>query len=294
MKKILFATDFSNNAERAFEYALNLARNHGSVITILHVFYIPISLDFPHTVDPLEMQKQIIKDSEKKMSHLLQKHTGSDEIMSFDFLVLENESIVKGILEGIEKSGSEILVVGNKGGSKVKEILVGSTTKALLDQSPVPVLAVPESIRHFELKKVLFASDFQRGDLRALNLCIKLLAPFDPEVHIVHVNHSFEVGNQELIQYFKSQVNDLIHYPSLKFEILYSDNIAQSLIHFIDQNSIDLLVMLEKSRNGIWDFLFHPDLVKKMELQSPIPLLSFSEAYTQEPNTKERQTIKTK
>jgi len=283
MKKILFATDFSSNAERAFEYALNLARNHGSVITMLHIFYIPISLDFPHTVDPLEMEKQVIRSSEKKLTELLQKHTGSDEILSFNFMVLENKSIVNGILEGIEKSGAEILVVGNKGGSKIKEILVGSITKALLDQSPVPVLAVPENIRHFELKKVLFASDFQKGDLRALNLCINLLAPFNPEVHIVHVNHAFEVGNQELIQYFKSQVNDLISYPSLNFEILYSDKIPQSLIHFIEQNSIDLLVMLEKSRQGIWDFLFHPDLVKKMELQSPIPLLSFSEAYIQKP-----------
>lgn len=286
MKKILFATDFSINAERAFEYALNLARNHGSIITMLHVFYIPISLDFPHTVDPLEMKKQIIKDSEKKLTQLLQKYTGSDEIMSFDFLVLENKSIVNGILEGIKKRGAEILVIGNNGVSKVKDILVGSTTKALLDKSSVPVLSVPENIRHFELKKVLFASDFQKGDLRALNLCIQLLAPFKPDVRIVHVNHSFEVGNQELIQYFKSQVYDLIQYPSLKFEILYSDNIAQSLVHFIDQNSIDLLVMLEKSRHGIWDFLFHPDLVKKMEFQSQIPVLSFSEAYLSNPLTK--------
>lgn len=279
MKKILFATDFSKNAERAFEYALNFARNHGSEITMLHIFDIPTSWDFPLTEDPLEMKKQEIRSSEKKLANLVQKYTGSDEVLTFDYLVLENMSVVKGILEGIEKSNAEILVVGNKGASKLKEILVGSTTKALLDQSPIPVFAVPEEIRHFQLKKVLFASDFQKGDLRALKLCVQLLKPFHPEIHVVHISHIDEVGNEEFIDYFKNQVHDLIQYSAIQFELLYGENRVQSLIEYIQQNSIDLLVMLEKGRKGIGEFLFHPDLVKKMEFQSHVPVLSYSEAY---------------
>ena len=287
MKNILFATDFSMNAEKAFEYALNLARRHGSVITMLHVFDIATSWDFPDTVDSQEMEKQEIRESEKKMDQLLHKHTGMDEAMSFNFMVLKNQSVVQGILEGIEKSKAEMVVIGNKGAGKIKELLMGSTAKALLSRSPIPVLAIPENIRHFELSRVLFTSDFQKEDIRALQLCIQLLATFKPEVHVVHVNPTFEVGNQELIQYFKSQVHDLIDYPFLKFEILYDDNTAKSLIHFIEQNNIDFLVMLEKSRQGFLDFLFHPDLVKKMETQSHIPVLSFSEVYIQKPAIKE-------
>ncbi len=291
MKKILFATDFSKNAERAFGYALNLARNHGSKITMLHIFDIPTSWDFPLTEDPLEMKKQEIRASEKKLTDLVQKYIGSDEILTFDYLVLENMSVINGILEGIKKSDAEILVLGNKGASKVKEILVGSTTKALLEKSPIPVFAVPEDVRLFQLKKVLFASDFQKGDLRALKLCVQLLKPFHPEIHVIHVSHSEEVGSEEFIQYFKSQADDLIQYPSIQFENLYSDNSAKSLIHFIQQNSIDLLVMLEKRRRGLGEVLFHYDLVKKMEFQSHIPVLSYSEAYLQNLKTREQAKL---
>jgi nucleotide-binding universal stress UspA family protein len=281
MKKILFATDFSINAERAFEYALNLSRNHGAKITMLHIYDIPTSWNHPFTEDPLEMEKQEIRETERKLAALVEKHTGSDEILSFEYLVLGNKSIVKGILEGIIKSDAGILVVGNKGASNVKEIIVGSTTKALLDQSIVPVLAVPENIRQFQLKKILFASDYQKGDLRALNLTVQLFKPFKPEVHIVHVSPTDEIRNEEFLGYFKSQVHDLIKYPSIKFEILYSDHVAQSLTYFIEQNFIDLMVMLEKDRQGLWDQLFHRDLLKKMESQSTIPILSYSEEYLQ-------------
>ena len=38
MKKILFATDFSKNAEKAFHFALKIAEKHHADLIILHVF----------------------------------------------------------------------------------------------------------------------------------------------------------------------------------------------------------------------------------------------------------------
>lgn len=282
MKKILFATDFSTNAERAFLYALNLARNHGAKITLLHIYDVPSSSwDLPFSEVRQKIEKQVKIEAERKLAALVEKHTGSDEILSFEYLAMGNKSVVNGILEVIIKSEAGILVIGNKGASDVKKIIFGSTTEALLDLSLVPVLTVPDNIRQFKLKKIVFSSDYQKGDLRALNLAIQLLEPFEPEVHVIHVSPTDEIRHEEFLQYFKTQVDDLIQYPSIQFEILYSDNVAQSLLDFIQQNDIDLMIMLEKDRQGFLDHLLNPDLVKKMESQSGIPILSFGEKYLQ-------------
>ena len=51
MKTILYATDFSGNAERAFPYALQLARDHGARLVMLHVFEMPTGWNYPLTED---------------------------------------------------------------------------------------------------------------------------------------------------------------------------------------------------------------------------------------------------
>ncbi|MDF2158045.1 universal stress protein [Algoriphagus sp. CAU 1675] len=279
MKNILFATDFSENAERALDFALNLARNHGAEITMLHVFDIPTSWNYPHAETALEMERQAVRNAEKNLAELFQNHTRSDEILRANYLVIGNRSVVKGILEGIEESGAEILIVGTKGESKVKELLVGSTTKAMLNDSPVPILAIPENITKVSFKKVVFASDFQTEDLRALTQSISFLEPFHPEITIIHISRYDDIVSAEFVQFFKSQIHDLIKYPNIRIEILYADKTGKSILNYLQQNQVDLLIMLEKDRKGLWDNLFHPDLVKKMEFHSHIPVLSFSEKH---------------
>ncbi|MDO6438760.1 universal stress protein [Cyclobacterium sp. 1_MG-2023] len=274
MKKILFATDFSENAEKSLDFALNLARNHGAELIMLHVFEVPTAWEYPYIEDPLDMEQQGIREAEKKLVALFESHTGSDEVLDVTYLTVENDSMTKGILEAIEKSSADLVVMGTKGGSKVKELLIGSTTKSLLSKSPVPILAVPENVLAFKLKKVLFASDFQKEDLKALQDLVQIISPFHPEIIVTHVSKYDEAESAEFFEYFKKQIHDLIDYPNISFQGLYSEKAEDRLVHFIDQNQIDLLVMLEKKENGLLEKLFHPDLVKKMEFRSHVPVLS--------------------
>ena len=83
----------------------------------------------------------------------------------------------------------------------------------------------------------------------------------------------------EKIEWFKELVKEHIDYEHISFEILQSDDIFPLFISHMSQTYFDLLVMLEKERSGIIDKLFHEDLVKKMEFQTWIPLLSYNEHF---------------
>jgi nucleotide-binding universal stress UspA family protein len=54
--------------------------------------------------------------------------------------VLESGPAVEGILAAAERGGCDIIVMGAYGHSRVRELLVGSTTDGLLRKSRVPVL----------------------------------------------------------------------------------------------------------------------------------------------------------
>jgi len=63
-----------------------------------------------------------------------------------NFDVKINASIVDVILDAIADKEAFLVVVGIKWQSKIKEVIMGSTTRKLMEKSTCPVLAVPETV----------------------------------------------------------------------------------------------------------------------------------------------------
>ena len=70
MKKILYATDFSKNAEKAFHYALKIAEKHRTELIMLHVFDIPPIWGHPQTNYPIELTKEASKSWKRSLKEL--------------------------------------------------------------------------------------------------------------------------------------------------------------------------------------------------------------------------------
>lgn len=281
MKKILYTTDFSKNAETAFPVALEMAEKHGAELHLLHVFDIPTSWNYPYAGDPLEMESQAIEDAEKKLKAIVDSHaSNTTKKFIIRYHTLENPSVVEGVLSCVRQINPDLLVIGTKGGSKTREIIVGSTTKSLLSKSTVPVLAIPEGTEYTGFQQVLYASDLLESDLLALEQLIHLLQPYQPSILLVHISSQDAHVAKKKIEWFQELLRERISYENLKIIHFLSESVAEGLDSLISQNQFDLLVMLEKERHGITDLLFHQDLVKKMEFRTRIPILSFNQLYT--------------
>ena len=69
LEKILFATDFSENSEHAFDYALSLARQFNAKLFMIHVINEPVDLRgfyVPH-ISFEKLEKEIEEGAEKMM-----------------------------------------------------------------------------------------------------------------------------------------------------------------------------------------------------------------------------------
>lgn len=276
MKKILFATDFSNNANKAFGFALSLAEKHRADLIMVHIFDITTVWTYPYTNDVFELKTQAKNSWERNLQEFFDHY---DTKVKASFVAIENQSVVQGILSAIEIYEPELIVTGTKGKSPVKDLLLGGATKALVKRSPVPVLAVPEYAELKDYDKVLYTTDFREVDLIALQDLVELVRPFEPEIKILHMSTDNEYKELEKMEWFKDLVNENVSYPAISFELLSSDDIFNTLNKYMTENDFDLLVMLEKQRSGIIDKLFHQDLVSKMEFRTWIPLLSYNEPY---------------
>ena len=258
MKKILFTTDFSANANKAFDFALNMAEKHQAELILAHVFDIPNVYNYPVEYNPSEMKPGMIKDWKLKLKVFFAKY---DTKVKATFDAVEHPSVLKGILSIIKTHKPQLLIVGTRGKSLLKEVVFGSTTKALVKQSPIPVMAIPEDTNHKDFNKVLYASDLLENDVQALSKLVQLIAPYQPEIQILHIHSDSEYKGNEKIEWLKELVKEHIAYERISFETLQSDDNFAALHNHMARDNFDLLVMLEKKRSGIIDKLFHEGLV---------------------------------
>jgi len=162
IKKILYATDLSENSLRAFAYAVSLADRYNAGITILHVM-----AEFPgekfilnmiHTdtwkeikrrhyseaKDDLSRKKRdpaAMKDVLKAFSDAVQNGAGTPDFVTDDIMIKSGHPPER-IVETAKKQGCDLIVVGTHGQSALADVLIGSTARWVVRHSPIPVLVV--------------------------------------------------------------------------------------------------------------------------------------------------------
>jgi len=162
IKKILYATDLSETAIHAFSYAVSLANMYGAGITILHVLTEFPEEEFISNMIPANTWKAIKEQhySEardqligKKRDHVALRevlHAFSEEVRAdsqdqtfvTDEILIEPGAPAETIVQTAIEQNCDLIVMGTHGQGIIAEVLIGSTAKRVVRQSPVPVLVI--------------------------------------------------------------------------------------------------------------------------------------------------------
>ena len=140
-KTILFATDFSESSDHAFQYALSLARKFESRLGIIHVISEPVDLRgfyVPHiSFDKLE--EEIEQGALKIMEKFCRTHLqGYDKVDTFVVPGIPYDEIIKKAVE----LGADLIVVGTHGRTGLDHVLFGSTAEKVVRKSEIPVMSI--------------------------------------------------------------------------------------------------------------------------------------------------------
>jgi nucleotide-binding universal stress UspA family protein len=153
LSKILVAIDGSIYSMDAAHHAIILSLEHDAQLVVLHVLYpmeIHPSFQIYEFIRPIPIKKWIeIRKIEvqKWFDNLKEKaaeynSSGTNKKIDMKFEIIVSTSIVSSILDYAEKENVDLIVVGTRGHSGIKKLLLGSTALGLVTYASCPVTVV--------------------------------------------------------------------------------------------------------------------------------------------------------
>lgn len=276
MDQIIYATDCSEHSVPALKYVLQFAKTIGARLKLLKVYTLPPVI-YSTFRSPEQLSK---KASEEHMEILMNFHksncSGSTADVPVHFYVEENNAIANTILSASTKLDADLVIVGRKDEHSTRGIFAGNIAGALLDKLTCPLLIIPDSITPFQIKNIVYASDFEADDIMAIIYIQNLVQSFGASLKVVHIPTKGEYSGSEQMEWFKDMVAQKTKSEKIDYHLVLSESVLEGIQSFVIDNEADLFAMLEREEKGFFSKFIFGDKVRRMKSASTIPLLCFN------------------
>jgi universal stress protein E len=164
-RRVLLALDASDASASAIRAAESLVLTPGVEATVVHAHKPPYE-GMLYSAD-VEMQSVVRyaenwkREANQCMRELL--NFESDDAARYD-LRIEQRPATPGILQAIEYISPDLLVMGTRGGGRLRRALVGSVANRVLHESSCDVLIVPEGSSGALRSKLMLGGRVPRGE----------------------------------------------------------------------------------------------------------------------------------
>jgi nucleotide-binding universal stress UspA family protein len=187
---LLAATDFSETAEAALDWASELARSQGARLELIHAVTVPPSL--PGFVPPGPVFDEEVRAAAPSRlgEAAVRLREAGGEVSTH--LGMGTPSQV--ILSRAEELPAAAIVMGTRGLTGLRHLLLGSTTERVMHRAPCPVLSVhpDDKGKHRPIRSILVPTDFSEDAEPAIEAAHRLLAALEQEARLVLV-HAFNL-----------------------------------------------------------------------------------------------------
>jgi len=257
MKKILVPCDFSESAREAFAFAIQMATRSGGEVQVLNVINVPVTYDGlfvgkPYAAENDRFFKVLEQEAIKNYDQL--RSTIPTDGIAISFNVLQGP-VAPMITEYIASQNFEIVVMGARGTSGLKEYFVGSTTEKIVRTSPVPVLAINKSVPLSSVSNIVFPSSLELNQTDLVEKVKQLQEFLNAKIHVLFINTPADFKNDVEI---KEVLKDFaIHYNLKNYELHIGNDINEpdGILRFAAEINADMIAIGTNRRRGIAHWL---------------------------------------
>lgn len=184
---IVVCSDGSDHAKQAARAAAEIAKRFQSHLTLLSVFNVSALMSpFANALEAAPELESVLKIGEETHTHVLQQTGKVLEEAGVEFQTCcESGNPVETILRATENKKADLVVLGSRGLSQWKALLLGSVSDTVLHRAPCPVLIVRGETPTFE--RILLASDGSAGAYCATMTAGMLACKFEVPLTILNV-----------------------------------------------------------------------------------------------------------
>lgn len=151
-KSIVAAVDFSPTSLRVIERAAMFAARDNAGLHVLHVFDPPwrhLHYRAPTPLAPPHLQKQYRDGLQRRLSEFCKPALAPHPNLRTTFDLHDDSGHRSGIVEYAKKVNADLLVIGTRGRTNLRDLLLGSTAEKALEESSCSILAVkPDGFEH--------------------------------------------------------------------------------------------------------------------------------------------------
>lgn len=278
MKSILVPTDFSREADNALDFAIQLALKTGAEIKILHVVELPSgsfkvtgevyvgpdTLDNIYTVQLLNTIKSNLQKLEQNVVDRGVKVTSR----------MEKGNVYRHISKDISEEETDLIVMGSKGSTGWKEVLIGSNAERVIRNSHVPVFTVKEKANLSHFKNMVYAiGDCSDKSVPVVKKFQKILGLNCHLLKVYNTNklaHTHESAKKYVRNFAEN--TDFVDYT---VNVVDAPWVEEGVLDFVGHNHIDMIAMGTHGYKGLAHFL-NGSRAEDVANHSKIPVLTIN------------------
>jgi len=247
IEHVLHPTDFSEPAQNALTYAMEIAHKHDAHLKVIH------AKKTAYSYGSNKMMEEIIKKNE------------------YPDLSLETTIELGDTVSTILDLADDLIVMGTKGKGNLAKMVFGSISSEIMLKSPVPVLLVPPERNYSEFDSFIFATDYNDKDLEKLQQLIPLAKLFDAQITVLHISAEDDLKSRITFRGFKEMAKEYIDDPNMKFQLIFEENFYAGLSAFLHGQSGELIVMT-RNKKPFFKSLTEEDHIQQ-SIYTKVPLL---------------------
>jgi nucleotide-binding universal stress UspA family protein len=269
--KILVPTDFSKPSLAALIYATEMVKKLRGEIVLLWFNSVQTGRKTLNRWKKLEqeMNKVASEDAQHLMEELKTEVKGS---VTITYHTTSGASFAESVNDFAREHDVDMIVMGTKGASGLKKVVMGSNAASMIDLSTIPVLVVPATVKYQPLKKIVYASDLSNWELE-IKTIVSIASIYHAALHVLHVTPTAVIKKQD-----KAFVPELIKtagYEKIVYKDVSSDNIQKSIDTYIQEINADMLAMFTHKLD-FYEKLFGRSVTRQLAFHSSVPLLTFN------------------
>lgn len=269
MKTIIAATDFSDSANNAVQFAAALASHTKCKLILFNAFQ--LSVHATNSLVSAAGMEAMFQSNKIDLQALGDKITFQYGINTD--IYTRNAFIYDALPDAVRDTNADLVVIGmhmNNWGDR----WFGNTTLSILNSATFPLLIVPEKVTYKGISKIVYAYDAKCVAAENKLLLLKEVAKcYGAQVEVFHV----EKGSAEQKEEAELFLNDLKVENALTtvahlYKGVEGGNIAEIIEQELVEYGADLLAVVPH-KLPFWNRLMHRSVTRKLALEVPIPLL---------------------
>lgn len=276
IKNILFPTDFSSNAMKAFSLALHVADQLNANIHLYHAYHYAATGEFYIVPELIQQIHSELKDAalEEFQAYEAKAKEVCEKPLNLAFRT-DADFAVEGILRTAKEVEADMIIMGTEGADNIMEKWLGSVSSQVIDRANIPVMVIPKEFEGNQIKRMVYATNFEEPELHFPKEILELKEVLGASLNCVHIR-SLSEQQEDTYQDQLEQIKHLSEQANVPYQILHGVNPWEGIRNYIEEKGVDLLVMFTH-HHSLFEKLWKGSMTRKAVLSIDIPVLILQE-----------------